>query len=150
MRRERRLTGSKRFSFVLREGRGWGTRLMALKMVPNDLARSRFGFLVSKRIGSAVVRNTVKRRLREAIRLSSVIAGWDIVCIARRGAATADYHQLKRAADDLLTRSRLLSSLASPLHTPTDGGEFHQPPSKAVLQAQEELASPTSRLGASN
>ena len=65
MQRERRLTEGKRFSLIHREGRGWANRLLVLKIIPNDLDRNRFGFLAGKRIGKAVVRNRVKRRLRE-------------------------------------------------------------------------------------
>ena len=43
-------------------GGGW------LNAMPNDLNHNRFGFVVSGRVGTAVVRNTVKRRLRSAIR----------------------------------------------------------------------------------
>jgi ribonuclease P protein component len=121
--RERRLTSSKRFSLIHKEGRGWANQLLVLKTISNDLDRSRFGFLVGKRIGSAVVRNKVKRRLREAVRLAQVKDGWDIAFIARRGAEKADYHQLKRATEALLKRARLLSSPTNPPSTPkTDLG----------------------------
>ena len=88
MQRELRLTGSKRFSLIHKEGRGLANRLLVLKSIPNDLDRSRFGFMVGKRIGSAVIRNKVKRRLREITRLTPVKAGRDIVFIARRGPLT--------------------------------------------------------------
>ena len=82
---------------------------MVLKKVPNGLDTSRFGFLVGKRIGGAVVRNRVKRRLREAVRLVPVESGWDIVLIARRDAPTSGYGDLCRAAEDLLRRSKVLT-----------------------------------------
>ena len=85
-----------------------------VKAISNGLDRSQFGFLAGKKIGSAVVRNRVKRRLREVIRISQIEAGWDIIFIARREAAGADYHQLKRATEDLLKRSKLFSSQKNP------------------------------------
>ena len=94
---------------IHQEGRVWANRLLVMKIIPNDLDRSRFGFLVSKRIGNAVVRNKVKRRLRDVMRLEPVEAGWDMIFIARRGAANSDYRHLKRAAEGLLKRARLLS-----------------------------------------
>ena len=81
-----------------------------LKSLSNDIDRSRFGILVGKRNGNAITRNRVKRRLREVLRQEPVAAGWDIVLIARRPAATADYDHLKWAAQELLKRARLLSS----------------------------------------
>ena len=63
--------------------------------------------MVSRRIGNAVVRNKVKRRLREAVRLTPVKAGWDAVFIARRGTERAGYPELKQAAGNLLRRAHL-------------------------------------------
>ena len=114
MQRAYRLTGSKRFSAIHQGSRGWANRLLVLKGISNDLDRSRFGFLVGKRVGDAVTRNKVRRRLREAVRLTQVRVGWDIILIARRDAAAADYHRLKLATEDLLRRARLLADPVVP------------------------------------
>ena len=109
MRKEQRLTGDKRFSEIRRERRAWSNRLLVLKKTPNGIDTSRFGFIVSKRVGGAVVRNRVKRRLREAVRSAPVESGWDIVLIARRDAPASPYSALCRAAEDLLRRAKVLS-----------------------------------------
>jgi len=114
MQREQRLTGSKRFSAIHQKGQSWANRLLVLKAISNDLDVSRFGILVGKRTGGAVVRNKVKRRLRETVRLAPVKAGCDVILIARRGAAQADYHQLGRAAQELFTRAGLITNSAAP------------------------------------
>lgn len=69
----------------------------------------RVGFSVSKRVGGAVVRNRVKRRLREAVRvrLTSLPPGWDIVISARPAAATVDHATLDAELGVLLGRARL-------------------------------------------
>ena len=85
-------------------------QLLVIRVLPNGLDRSRFGFLVSKRIGKAIVRNRLRRRLREAVRLAPVKAGWDAVFIVRIGAERAKYQQLKQATDNLLRRTRLLAT----------------------------------------
>ena len=108
MKGEQRLKGTKRLSLVHEKGRTWVNRLLVLKTISNDLDRSRFAFLAGKRIGNAVVRNRVKRRLREIVRLAPIKGGRDGLLIARRQAANADYHQLKRAADDVLKGAGLL------------------------------------------
>ena len=65
---------------------------MIVYIAPNGLAWSRLGRSVSKRIGNAVVRNYVRRRMREAFRLQKdrLPKGLDIVCVARPSAARRD------------------------------------------------------------
>ena len=108
MQSRHRLTTSKQFSQVHREGLSIANRLLVVRVLANGLDHSRFGFLVSKRIGNAVVRNRVKRRLREVVRLTQVKPGWDAVFIARRDINQADFQQLKQAAENLLRRTQLV------------------------------------------
>ena len=107
MQRRYRLTGNKQYSSIYHEGGSAANRFLVIRFRSNGLEHSRFGFQVSKRIGNAVVRNRVKRRLREAIRLTQVKPGWDAVFIARKGTEKAEYQELKHAADNLLRRTQL-------------------------------------------
>ncbi len=81
-----------------------------MRALPNGLAQSRLGFSVSKRVGKAVVRNKVKRRLREVLRPVSLKPGQDIVFIARPAAATADFAALREAVLGLLSRAHLVET----------------------------------------
>jgi ribonuclease P protein component len=67
----------------------------------------RIGFSVSKRVGNAVTRNLVKRRLREAMRhrLVALAGGWDLVLTALPSASGVDFATLGTELDDLLTRA---------------------------------------------
>ena len=110
MQKERRLRKPREFSRVMQEGRSWVTPLLVLRGVPNGLEQTRFGFAAGQRVGVAVVRNRVKRRLREVARTAPVKEGWDLVFIARNGAVTAGYQELARSVEILLQRARLLRS----------------------------------------
>jgi ribonuclease P protein component len=115
MERKYRLRLSADFQRVRKKGRSWANHLMVLSALPNDLEYSRFGFAASKRIGKAVVRNRVRRRMREAVRLrrASVLEGWDVVFIARSPIVNTTYAQISRAIGDLLARAQLLKPLGS-------------------------------------
>ncbi|MBI2936182.1 MAG: ribonuclease P protein component [Chloroflexi bacterium] len=99
-----RLTQKREFSTVLREGRFYSDHLLVLRAMPNKLPVARFGFTVSRRVGTATVRNRVKRRLREAARQSNVQRGWEEVVSARKASAEADFHQLKASVVALMRR----------------------------------------------
>ena len=87
--------------------RGWPHPLLVLYVAPNDLAISRAGITVSGRVGKAVVRNRVRRRLREALRARwpRLPAGLDVLVVARPAAATASWLELGAALDQLLRRA---------------------------------------------
>ena len=81
---------------------------MVMRVLPNGLDLSRYGFSVSRRVGKAIVRNRVKRLLREILRKTPLEAGWDIIFIARPAAAATDYVSLEKSVKDLLSRASLL------------------------------------------
>ncbi len=109
MQRRLRLTGDKRFDQIHRGGRSAANQYLVIRVLPNGLDHNRFGILVGKRIGNAVTRNKVKRRLREALRQAPLEPGWDAVFIARKGVERATFQEVVRASDDLLRRARLIS-----------------------------------------
>ena len=76
----------------------------------NRLKGIRAGYTVSKKLGTAVVRNRIRRRLREIIRLNSeeIQQGWDLVLVARARAVDVDYHRLEGDVLGCLDRLHLL------------------------------------------
>jgi len=92
---------------VRQQGRGWSTALLVLRACPNQRDGSRFGFLVSRRVGNAVARNRTKRRLREIVRREPMEDGWDMVFIARPRIGQAPFGEIQEAVRALLRRGRL-------------------------------------------
>ena len=107
MRKEARLKKRSDFVAVKRHGRWWSNSLLTLRVLPNDLDASRIGFLVGRRVGCAVVRNRVKRRLREIARQEAVSKGWDVVVIARAQMADVPFADAQRALRDLWRRAQV-------------------------------------------
>ena len=107
MRGERYLTRDRQFQLVYNSGRSWAGREIVIRALPNGLDLTRYGFAVGKRVGKAVVRNRVKRRLREIVRQKPLRAGWDIIFIARSPAAQADFTSLEKSVTSLLLKAGL-------------------------------------------
>lgn len=63
---------------------------------------SRFGFVVSKRVGTAVVRNRVRRRMSEIVRAEMPAVPVDVVLRATPAAASADFATLQAAITPVL------------------------------------------------
>ena len=128
MKREERLTHPREFAAVYSKGISRVSDLLVLRALPNDLKVSRFGFSVSKRVGGAVVRNRMKRRLREIMPALPIKPSWDIVFIVRPVAAEADFTILKKTVEGLLTRGGLLS------------GEINRSPTPVSAQGNRDTA----------
>ena len=82
-----------------------GAILLVLVARGETLA-SRVGLTVSRKVGGAVVRNRVKRWLREAVRAVGTPAGgpWDLVLVARADAAKAGYAAVEAQVRHLFHR----------------------------------------------
>ena len=113
MRRKYRLQANADFQRIRRKGRTHTHRLLVIAVLPNNLEHSRFGFAVGRRIGKAVLRNRIKRRMRELVReriqRGEIATGWDVVFIARHPIREASYPQVGEAIDFLLYRAELVS-----------------------------------------
>ena len=108
MRKELRLRRRRDFDAVFQRGRAWHNELLVLRSLPNALEHNRYGFVTGKRLGGAVIRNRIRRRLRESIRVLSASPGWDVVVSAKMPAARATYQDLNRSVVDLLSRAGIL------------------------------------------
>ena len=122
MQRHRRLGSGQRISEIHKKGRSAVNNLLVMRLLPNGLDHNRYCFVAGKRVGKAVVRNRVKRRLRELVRCSHTQPGWDVVLVARRGAGESDFQHLKDAVRNLLRRTKLVES-SSPLSAETTNRE---------------------------
>ncbi len=105
--RAHRLTGAQQFGSTVRRGSraGSGTLVVHLLVEPGAAA-PRVGFVVSRAVGNAVVRNRTQRRLRHLVaeRVSTLPEGATLVVRALPAAAAADSGRLGQDLDHVLRR----------------------------------------------
>ncbi|MFK4760987.1 ribonuclease P protein component [Microbacterium sp. ZW T5_45] len=92
-----RLTRGSDYRLVVRRGsRCGGARVVTSMLSTGESRAARFGFIISKQVGTAVVRNSVRRRLKAvcAEALAGVPEGTDVVIRALPASATASYSEL--------------------------------------------------------
>lgn len=129
--RTTRLTLQPDFQRVFRQGCSVADRNLVVYLLPNDLPWSRLGLRVGKRLGNAVCRNALRRRLREAFRRyrDELPAGFDIICIARAG-TTKQSTELQRSFCALVPRAARRArskSCQAPADVPTRTRRSDQP-----------------------
>ena len=95
---------------MFQHGRHNGGKLLSVRSVSNQQPLTRFAFAIPKRVGNAVVRNRVRRRLREILRVQRLLEGFDVVISVRPDAAKATFAMLSSELSLLMKRGRLLDT----------------------------------------
>ncbi len=100
--KEERLRKSAQLHAVYSRGKAFKGQPISLHVLENAEDRNRVGFSVSGKTGRAVERSRIRRLLREAYRLNKgrLKRGWDMVIVAKVGAAQLSFHQ----AEEILLR----------------------------------------------
>lgn len=106
-----RLTDSPEFERVYKQGRAYRGKVISVHAFSNGYGGPRLGLSVSKKVGNAVTRNGVKRRLREIFRShmagsTEVHSGMDFVISARPAASRATYQELEQEFEKALGKLR--------------------------------------------
>ncbi|MTI49789.1 ribonuclease P protein component [Sporosalibacterium faouarense] len=93
------LRNNKDFRNVYDKGKSFANRYLVMFYLKNNMEISRVGFSVTKKLGNAVVRNKVKRRMKESYRINSnkFRNGYDIVFLSRVKAKDANFKEIESA-----------------------------------------------------
>lgn len=109
--KKNRLKKEKDFEKVFKKGKGLRKDFLFLKLLNNNLKKSRFGIVVSTKISKkATVRNKTRRRIREIIRnhLDEIKKGKDIVIVAQPGIEEKSFSQIKETLIELFKKAKLI------------------------------------------
>jgi len=93
------LRNTRQFNQVYKRGKSVVTKHVVMYSVKNGLDENQVGFSVSKKVGKAVVRNRVKRLMKESFRLNAekIVDGYDIVFVARVRLKDSNYRDVEKA-----------------------------------------------------
>lgn len=110
MDKQGRLKKNSEFKYVYNKGKVFANHLLVLYIVKNNSDINRVGFSVSKKVGKSVVRNKVRRRIRECYRLNSgkIEKGYNMVFISRVAAKNAAYIDIEKAMLSLFKKAAIL------------------------------------------
>lgn len=129
----------------------WSDRFVLVFAAPNGLPVARLGLSVSKKHGGAVVRNRIKRLLREAFRLSraAIPVGLDLVVVPRQdgGATLADLRRSLEAAAATLARRILRGPRESAADDSTGGAEREKRPARGTAASGSGPSNPARPAG---
>ncbi len=110
---QHRLRKTEEFNRVHQNGTTYRTRGMTLKVATGLNEWNRWGIITSRKIGSAVTRNRVRRMIREILRQAELKQGYDLVVLTHPSITEMDYHALKNQLIGLLLRAGLAGKTES-------------------------------------
>lgn len=99
------------FRKVYDNGKSLSNKFLVMFYIKNGLSYNRVGFSTTKKLGNAIIRNRVKRLIKEAFRLNNtdMSNGYDIIFLARIRSNTANYKDIEKSILNLLKRTKLIN-----------------------------------------
>lgn len=101
------------FKKIYRFGKTFSNSFFVVKVFYNKMENSRFGFVISKKVASkTVLRNKVKRRLREIIRtnFSKIKPGFDVIIVNKLPVVGRSYKDIEKQLLELFKKARIYNN----------------------------------------
>lgn len=105
-----KLKNNREFKKVYSYGNSYANKYLVIFFIKNNLGYNRVGFSVTKKIGKSVVRNRIRRLIKEAYRLNSdkLKQGYDLVFLPRKMAVGHGFKEIESAMIHLFKKTKLL------------------------------------------
>ncbi len=112
MDKRNRLRKNEDFKKVYKYGKNYYNRNLIMYVMKNELENTRIGFTVSKKVGNSVVRNRVKRRIKEIVRrnLRNIKEGYDIILIPKKNVSEINHKELENAIFHIFKLANVLKN----------------------------------------
>lgn len=112
MEKKYRLRKNMEFKKVYSVGKNYWNRNLVLYVRKNNLGETRVGYTITKKHGNAVVRNKIRRRMKEAFRLNfyNVKQGYDLVFIPKKNTGNITYNELEGSMIHIMKIARVLKT----------------------------------------
>ena len=104
-----RLRKNMEFKKVYTGGKNFWNRNLVLYIKKNNLEEPRLGITITKKVGNAVVRNKIRRRIKEIYRLNlhKIKGGYDLIIIPKKNVVDISFKDLESALNHILKRSNM-------------------------------------------
>ena len=109
MKKRFRVKKEKDFNAIFKEGKSFANRKFVIYRLENNEQHFRVGLSVSKKLGNAVMRNQIKRRIRHILieHKNQLVENVDFVVIARKGVEILDYTEMEKNLLHVLKLSKI-------------------------------------------
>lgn len=109
MKKRFRVKKEKDFNAIFKEGKSFANRKFVIYRLENDEQHFRVGLSVSKKLGNAVMRNQIKRRIRHILieHQNQLVENVDFVVIARKGVEILEYAEMEKNLLHVLKLSKI-------------------------------------------
>lgn len=106
-----RLRSNMEFKKVYSRGKNYWNRNLILYVKKNDVGNTRVGYSITKKIGNAVVRNKIRRRMKEIYRLNfhGIKSNYDLIFIPKKNVVDISYKELESAMLHILKLAGVLT-----------------------------------------
>ena len=103
------LKKDKEFRYVYKKGKSFANKNLVIYYIKNNTKDLKIGISISKKVGKAVVRNRLRRLIKENLRnMNYIKTGYTIIFLSKIGSEKIDYNQMKGSIKHILKKCDIL------------------------------------------